>query len=429
MQTNVAAGSALAVKKFSVALFAQTLRNPSLMKNLTGPAPTISEASAKLKNQTKPTMPVVRVTDLSKSSGDTISVDCIDIIGGYPLMGDQNAEGRGSKLTFTSMDVKIDLATKVVDAGGRMSQQRTVHGLRQLALANLGGYMPRLESQLTLVHLAGARGEQTGQSWCIPLASDADFASICVNTVQAPTYNRHWVCDNAGSQTGLIQGGQQIPNLTSGCTLKLEHIDALRVWLDDLEFRPQPVKIEDDPAAEDEPMYVMLVSPRAYSSLITATSGIYIRNFHQNAWNRASWGSKHPLFRGDVGMWNGILVKKIDYAIRWALNGSTTVKYNTSTDTTGAESGTATLPNVAGYAMERCLLLGAQALANVYGRNQTSDYYYGWNEHRYNFERNLEMAAEMMGGKAKLRFSPPDSNGTPTVTDHGVTAVDIVVKL
>lgn len=427
MQTSVPQGSALANKQFSVALFAQTLRNPSIMRNLTGPAPQMADAQRKLKNQTSPNMPVVRVTDLAKTAGDTISVDCVDIIGGKPIMGDRNAEGKGEKLTFSSMDIRIELSTKVVDAGGKMSQQRTKHGLRQLAMANLAGYMPRLESQLILCHLAGARGQQNGHSWGVPLDTDDDFSDIVVNALKAPTYNRHWVVDPASPQTGLLQGGSNITNLTSSCTFKLEHIDAMRTIIDDLEFRPQPIKIADDPAAEDEPLYCWLVGPRVYQSLVANTANLVLRTFQQNAWNRASWGSKHPLFKGEVGIWNNILVKKMDYSIRWAADGASTVPYNTSTDTTGAESGTATMPSVSGYCVERTLLLGAQALGNVYGRNQTSDYYYGWLEHFYNFQRNLEVAAEMMGGKSKLRFSPPDSNGTPTLTDHGVFAIDVIV--
>lgn len=424
-QTQVGTGSSLNKKEFSVALFAFTLRNPSLMKNLTGPAPQMGEAERKLKNQTDAGMPVVRVTDLSKTFGDSVSVDCIDIIGGKPLMGDQNAEGKGEKMSFTSMDVKINLATKVVDAGGKMSQQRTKHQLRRLAMANLKGYMPRLESQLCLVHLAGERGDQGGRSWAVPLKTDADFNEIVVNPVKAPTYNRHFVA----SGTTIVQGGAQLNSIANTDILRLEHIDALRVYLDDLDFKMQPVTISDDPAAADEPLYVLLVSPRAYSSLITNTTNAQIRAFQQAAWNRASYGSKHPLLKGEVGIWNNILVKKIDYSIRFTADNTRTVKYNAAADTAGEESGTATIPNLAGYAVERQLLLGAQALANCYGRNQTSDYYYSWLEHYYNFERNLEVAAEMMGGKAKLRFSPGDDAGTPIATDHGVLALDVVVKL
>jgi N4-gp56 family major capsid protein len=425
-QTSVPAGSPLAVKEYSVALFAQSLRNPSIMRNLTGPAPQIADAQRKLKNQTSPSMPIVRVTDLSKTAGDSVTVDCVDIIGGKPTVGDRNAEGTGEKLTFSNMDIRIDLITKVVDAGGKMSQQRTRHQLRSLAMANLGGYMPRLESQLILTHLAGARGQQNGDDWAVPLQSDADFSDICVNPVKAPTYNRHYVVSTTAGE--LTQGGAAIPSLTSACTLKLEHVDFMKRILEDLSFKLQPMKIADDPAAEDEPLYVWLVTNRVYQDILTAASGLQIRSFQQNAFNRASWGSKHPLFKGEVGIWNNILIKKVDYAIRWAADGASTTKINSSTELAGEESGSATMPSIAGYTVERTLLLGAQALGNVYGRNQSTDYYYGWLENKYNFMRSLEIAAEMMGGKAKLRFSPKNSSGTPTLTDHGVFVVDCVSK-
>jgi hypothetical protein len=74
-------------------------------------------------------------------------------------------------------------------------------------------------------------------------------------------------------------------------------------------------------------------------------------------------------------------------------------------------------------------LLGAQALANCYGRSQSSDYHYSWLERKYNFERGLEVATEMMGGKAKLRFDVPNPDGSKTPTDHGVLVVDAAVKL
>ena len=74
--------------------------------------------------------------------------------------------------------------------------------------------------------------------------------------------------------------------------------------------------------------------------------------------------------------------------------------------------------------MDRGILLGGQALANVYGRNQGSEYHTNWMENKYNFDRALEVAGDTMGGKAKLRFT---MNGA--TTDHGVIAVDSAVAL
>lgn len=424
-QTTVVRGDALARKLFSVALFAQTIKKPSFSNQLTGDAPKQADAESKLKMQTVPDMPFVRVTDLSKTAGDTVSVDMFGLVGGKPLVGDINAEGRGEKMTATSMDIAIDNLTKVVDAGGKMAQQRTVHNLRSLAMAQLVSYFTRLDDQLSLVHAAGARGFHQGADWVVPLAADADFASICVNTVKAPTYNRHFVA----SGTSLVKGGQQLGSIATTDVFKLEHLDGFRTILDEMDFPLQPVRIADDPAAQDEPMWVMYVSPRQYSQILTNTSGATLRSFQQYAWNRASYGSKHPLFKGEVGMWNGILVKKLARPIRFTTG--TSAKIITSAN---AATATESDQSIAGaitssYAVDRGILFGAQALATVYGKNKSSDYHFSWLERNYNFERNFEVAGDSMAGKSKLRFKYDDGTGTLVPTDHGVMVLDTAVSL
>lgn len=421
--TNVAAGSPLARKLFSVALFAQTQKQPGFSRALTGPAPSTGDAINKLKGQTSKDMPVVRITDLSKTAGDKVSVDVFGTIGGKPIMGDADAEGTGAALTNASMEVKIDLTTKVVDAGGKMAQQRTVHQLRNIAMANLTSYFARLDDQTTLVHLAGARGTEVNDDWIVPLSSDGDFASIMVNDVTPPTFESHYLIDNAGASLATPSAAN-IGAIATADVLTLESIDNIRTLLDEMAFPLQPVKIADDPAASDEPMWVLYVSPRQYSQLLKATSND-IRSFQQNAWNRASYGSKHPLFKGEVGMWNGILVKKLNRAIRHG-TGSSLTSVLAADKATGTGTATALPAGItAGFAVDRAILLGAQALGNAYGKNKGSDYHFDWLENPYNFGRALEVGGDCMGGKAKLRFNL----GGTHVKDHGVMAFDSVVAL
>ena len=121
-QTNVASGSNLALTQYSVALTAQLIRAPGNLNSMTGPAPKQGDAEATLKLQTDPGMPFVRVADLGTSpNGDKVTVDAFDVVSGKPIMGDRNAEGRGQPLSSSSFEVKIDLATFNVDAGGKMS--------------------------------------------------------------------------------------------------------------------------------------------------------------------------------------------------------------------------------------------------------------------------------------------------------------------
>jgi N4-gp56 family major capsid protein len=421
-QTQVPVGSALARKVFGAALFAQTVRSPGFSRNITGAAPKQSDAEAKLKGQTSPDMPVVRVTDLSKSAGDTVTVDLVNTIGGLPTVGDANAEGLGSALSTSTQEVRIDLLTKVVDAGGKMAQQRTVHQLRGLAMAQLAGYFPRLDDQQTLVHLAGARGSQTGLDWVVPLqyqattatTANADFAPIMVNTVLTPTFNRHFVADTG---TGIgTNASAPLSALDTADGLTLTHIDLLREQLDKMEMPLQPVKIADDPAASDEPLYVMYVTSTQWNQILLSTASTNNwRTFLQNAWNRKSYGSKHPLFSGEAGIWNGILIRKMDrLAIQFGASEVTKVQNAAGTDSDVTVAAKC----------QRAILLGGQALANVYGKSQGSDYYMNWMERPYNFERNLEVAADCMGGKTKLQFNYANSSGTTTKTDHGVIVFD-----
>lgn len=203
-QTYVPSGSSIAVKHYSAALFANTLRGANVLEQLMGPVD--PAALEKISGRTSAGMPIVRIDNLMKARGDRVSFDLVDVIGGEPLMGDVQREGKGVALDFTSQEILINLASKVVDTGGTMSQQRTKHELREIALAQLSGYFPRLDVQESLVHLAGARGSQQGTDWVIPLQSATNFAQIMVNPVKAPTYNRHLVVNGAN----LTQGGQQL---------------------------------------------------------------------------------------------------------------------------------------------------------------------------------------------------------------------------
>ncbi len=421
-ETNVASGSSLAVKHYSAALFASTLKGASAMENLVGPVEP-SAAMEKIAGQTQPGMPFVRIDNLMKEAGDIVSLDLVDTIGGEPLMGDVNREGKGSTLSFSSMEIKIDLSSKVIDAGGSMSQQRTKHQLREIALAQLSGYFPRLNTQTSLVHLAGARGSQTGTDWVIPLQTASNFSSVMVNPVKAPTYNRHFVVNGAN----LAAGGQQLGSIVSTDLLKLAHLDALRKRLDDMDQPLQSVKLAGDRAAQTAKMWIFLATPNQYSVLLTEGS---LRAFQQNAVNRAAYlDTRHPLFAGEAGMWNGILVIKNERAVRFLPSEPTKIvtAANAATATETDQAVNAAL--TAGYAVERGLLLGAQALGIAYGKTKISGMQFGWKEHWYNFESNLEVMGEKVCGHMKTRFSTDDGTGTKVPTDFGVIAVDSAVPL
>lgn len=400
-ETNVPIGSPIARKLYSVSTFAKCTRAPSFRKNLTGAAPKQSAAEAKLKGQTSPDMPFVRITDLASTAGDTVSVDMFDTITGKPVMGDKKLAGRMMSLKFASMDIKINQYRAGVSPGGRMAQKRTVHNLRSIAQANLVGYNVKLEDQLAQVAISGQRGYQDDRDWLVPLDSDPDFKEIMVNDVLPPTPSRRLFAGDATS----------VANLATTDKLALADIDRIRAKINDMAFPLQPVKLPDDPQADENPLYVLYVTSRQWYYLQTATDAQSWRTFLSNAWQRAQGWKTHPLFMGSPGMWNGILIKEMRRCARFP-TGSLVNEYNADASAINQVA--------AAVDTDRAVLMGAQALACAYGAHAKSSYYFNWHEEESDHGNTVDISLAGMGGKAKLRFADADG----TVNDHGVITVD-----
>lgn len=426
--TSIPSGSPLANKQYSKALAAMAVRAPTPLKMLSGNIPSEDKAMRKLRQQSTTDMPVVIVDDLAQGPGDVVQVDCAHVVKLRPVMGDTNAEGRGAALKYSAQDILIDMATLPISAGGKMTQQRTPHSMRQNALAQLKGAIPRFRWQRAHAAMAGARGAQDGTDWILPLATDPEFAAMMVNSVKAPTFNRHWVVNGAN----LTQGGLQVASMATTDTLKMSHIDEFAAIWSEMHTRMAPIMIPGDPAAGDEPIKgILMLDELAWNDFITdTTASNNIRTFQQNAIQRASYGNlkAHPLFSGEVLLWRGILFRKIGTSIRF--NGGDSYQFVTvanrlsATETTGTVS--ASLSTT--HQVSRMLFLGAQALACASGSNQTSEESYSLLENRTNYKRNLEFAGEIIGAEQKMRWSLPNENNDLEATDFGVAVIDTVVR-
>lgn len=438
--TTINASSPQANKQFSKALSAMAVRQPTPLISLTGPIPSHDDAMRKLRQQSTNDMPVVRVDDLSKGPGTKVQLDCAHVVKLRAVMGDRNAEGLGAELKYSSLDIDIDMSTLPVSAGGKMTQQRTPHSMRLNALNQLKGGMARFRWQRSLCHMAGARGEQDGTDWILPLASDADFASMMINAMQAPSFNRHYVVDTVSSLGTIVNGGQQLALMDTTDKMTLSCIDELAALWDEFPVKMSPIQIPGDDASGDDPIKgVLYVDPLVWDAMITDnTANNNIRTFQTNALDRASYGNMraHPLFAGKPLLWNGILVRKMSYGIRWNFTGAaavatvnpcphiTAVNKLTATETQaqlGAASNTT-------HQIARSLFLGAQALAMASGGNSYSEETYSLLEHRSNYGRNLELAGECIGAEEKLRWSLPNAAGDLEPTDFGVLVIDSVVR-
>lgn len=407
MSTNIPVGSALARKIYSVGLFTRVQHSPGFMNLLSGEMPKEGSFAAKTKGQTSPDYPIVKAGDLAKGAGDTVSIDLFNILQGKPVMGDTRIEGRMMQLTYSSMDVRIDQVRGGADSGGRMTQKRTVHNLRNISMAGIQAWMQRLEDQTALVQLAGARGAQSTTDWVVPTQTDPDFASIMVNTVKAPTKNRYFAANDA---TGPDDIG-------TNDALTLQDIDRIVAQLRESSAVMQSVKVKGDDRAWNDPLWVMFVTERQWLYLQARTGQTTWRQAVQYAFERkSSTGSnKHPLFDAyETIMWNGVLIKRLNrYAIRFNA-GDSVIK-----DSGGADGGTYTESTVqTAQPVDRAIIVGAQALAKAYGKS-ASDYFYDWSEKEVDHGNSIETVSAAMCGSAKIRFKIDGAD-----TDFGVAVID-----
>ncbi|CAB4158960.1 Protein of unknown function DUF4043 [uncultured Caudovirales phage] len=428
MATHIGASSPQANKQFSKALSAMAVRQPTPLRSLSGPMPSHDDAMRKLRQQSTNDMPIVQVTELSKGPGTNVQLDCAHVVKLRAVMGDRNAEGLGASLRYSSMEINIDMATLPISAGGKMSQQRTPHSLRMNATNQLKGGLPRFRWQRCLTHLAGARGEQDGTDWILPLSTDPEFGEMMVNPVVAPAFNRHFVV----SGSDIIQGGQQLGSVVTTDRMLLSHIDALAAIWDEMPVKMSPIIIPgDDAGGEDLIKGVLYVDPLVWDSLLTdTTANNNFRQWQANAMQRASYGSlaKHPLFAGGPLFWNGILVRKMHFGIRF---GASSVQRHIpqANRLTAVETNVTVAAGLSTtHVVARSIFMGAQALAVASGGNQTSEETYSLLENRTNFGRNLELAGEVIGAEEKMRFSLPNSAGDLEPTDIGVLVLDSVVR-
>ena len=405
MSTNIPVGSALARKVYSVGLFTRVQHAPGFMNLISGEMPKEGSFAAKSKGQTSPDYPIVKAGDLAKGAGDTVSIDLFNILQGKPVMGDKRIEGRMMQLTYSSMDVRIDQVRGGADSGGRMTQKRTVHNLRNISMAGLQAWMQRLEDQTALVQLAGARGSQQTSDWVVPLQADGDFSEIMVNTVKAPTKNRYFAANDATSPA----------DIGTNDALTLQDIDRIVAQLRESPVVMQSVKIKGDDRAWNDPLWVMFVTERQWLYLQSRTSQTMWRDAAKNAFERKSAGIKHPLFDAyETIMWNGVLIKRMNrYAIRFGAGDSVVI------DTGGTDGMTYTESTVqTAQPVDRAIIVGAQAMAKAYGKS-ASDYFYDWSEKEVDHGNSIETVAASMTGSAKIRFKIDGAD-----TDFGVAVVD-----
>ena len=212
-------------------------------------------------------------------------------------------------------------------------------------------------------------------------------------------------------------------DITTTDMFKMDTVDAMKSVLD-TESLPTPViEVENDPSAIDAPLRVWLVSPDQYNKFAADPQ---FRQIQASAYARASQAKNHPLFMGEVGIWNGFLIKKMPKAIRFYAGND--MRY--SPDAYSETVATAKVPASFGtnFAIDRSIILGGQAVAEALAASDKSGIPFFWSEKDLDHGDKKELLIGAIRGVKKIRFGVDTGNGAE-ITDYGVTVVDTVVPI
>lgn len=423
-KSSVAAGSPNAQFVQAAGLFAQSMQRNSTLGRLSGPMPRNEAGAAEVvRKQTSTDMPIVKAMDLTRGKGDEVEFQFLQPVGAYPIMGSRTAEGKGTGLSYDKARLRVNQARFPVDLGDTMTDLRSAVDFRRMgrpvAQSLMDGYM----DQSTLVHAAGARGFHDNIEWRVPTAAHADFADMLVNTVKAPTKNRHFMAGGAnGIEPFTVSGGEV--QIATTDLLTMDVVDGVRTMIESIALPPPAVKIPGDVVAEDSPLRVMLVSPAQYHAFSQDSS---FRQFQANALARATKAKNHPLFLGECGLWNGILLMKMPKPIRFYAGDA--IMYCAANDTETETSCIVPAAFSTTHAVDRAILLGGQAIGQAFGSSRHGGMPFFWKEKDFDHDDKMELLIGAIQGLMKIRWLVDQGNGSKHYTDHGVIAIDTAVPI
>lgn len=405
-------------------LFAQSMQRNSRLSQMSGPVP-VGEASAAsvIERQSSNDMPIVRAVDLTRNKGDEVEFHFIQPTGAYPIMGSEFAEGKGVGIKHDNTRIRVNQARFPVDLGDTMNDLRSPVDVAKIGRPVAQSLMNRYQDQVLLTHLAGARGFHDNIEWAVPTEKDARFASIVVNPVKAPTKNRHYMADATNGITEFAVTAGEV-DIQSTDVLAMDTVDATRSMIETIALPPPAVKIPGDVQSEDDPLRLMLVSPEQYH---TFSKDKDFRTFQSQALARAANAKNHPLFRGDCGIWNGILLMKMPKPIRFY--SGDVMRYSSAYDTDAELEAVVPASFGTTHAIDRSLLLGGQALAHAFGRSKHGGMPTFWKEKSFDHDDKDELLIGLIHGAQKLRWLVEQGGGKKHFTDHGVVAIDTVVRI
>lgn len=309
---------------------------------------------------------IQRKTELESDAGDTVSFDLSVQLRGDVTYGDNRLEGKEEQLRFFTDEVKIDQVRKAVSAGGKMTRQRTVHNLRQIARDRASDYWAQFFDEVMFCYLSGARG--VNLEYVLP----PDFNGFAGNALQAPD-GVHYMMGGAATSKAT---------LTAADTMGRDVIE--RVGVKARMMRAQdPTTSNMMPVMVDGDMnYILLMSAFQEHDLRTEQGASGWLEIQKAA--AAALGNNSPIFKGGLGRIGNTVLHSHEKVVRFSDYGA------------GGNVPTA-----------RALFMGRQAGVIAYGQGSGGSRF-TWKEDTKDYENEPTVASGTIVGIKKARFNQKD---------------------
>lgn len=362
-QTIIGVNDAKAVKKYSAFLAIDVARDSYFTRKFMG-----AEGSS---------MPIQVVKDLESTAGDTVSFDLSMQLKMQPVEGDTPLTGKEEDLKFYTDDVKINQMRGGVNTGGRMTQKRTIHQLREIARVRQSEWWSRVFDELFFMYLSGMRG--TNADYIFP-TSYAGFAGNAFNAPDAEHLLMPGTKTNATLDANdkitlpLIDKAVALASMMGGGTGGTPKI--------------QPILING------EKHFVLLMNPWQVYDLRTASGTGGWLDIQKAA--ATAEGKNSPIFQGGLGMYNNVVLHEHQAVIRMM---------------TGAAS-----PQSVESA--RALFMGVQAAVIAFG-SKGNGLRFGWYEEERDSGNQVVISTHSIFGISKVQFN---------AKDFGIMAIDTAAK-
>jgi N4-gp56 family major capsid protein len=324
--------------------------------------------------------PIQQIDDLETGAGDEVTFDLLMPMSMEPRIGDASLDGHEQDMKYYTDKMRIDQVRGGVNAGGRMTQKRTLRNLRKEARRLMKDWWVRLLDELYFIYLSGTVG--AGLSTKLVSATNPIYN---VNALSAPdSVHQMWGGTSTSKASVTTSDGMAL-RLIDRAVAKAETLGA--DGSDELSM----VKCNVDGAET----YVCVMHTFQFDALKSTTSTGQWLDIQKAA--AAAQGQGNPIFKGTLGEYNGVALFKHRNVIRFSDYGAS-----------------ANLPAA------RALFLGSQAGVIAYGDNGGGTRY-KWTEVTKDHDNQVAIGSYAIMGIKKATYKSKDGS---VVRDFGVFAMD-----